>query len=109
MPDSRQAQHPLRWLASRPAFWVTVATLLTCVVMSFLSDPFLTERNLFTVTRHFAFIGIMALGMHAVAITGAIALSLGPVMGLAGALPGLMMGRGYELGEIGRGWGGGKG
>jgi ribose transport system permease protein len=97
MPDSRQPHHPLRWLASRQAFWVTVATLLACVVMSFLSDPFLTERNLFNVTRNFAFIGIMALGMTAVVITGGIDLSVGSVMGLAGVLTGLMMESGYGI------------
>ncbi len=97
MPDSRQARHPLRWLASRQAFWVTVATLLACLVMSFLSDPFLTERNLFNVTRNFAFIGIMALGMTAVVITGGIDLSVGSVMGLAGVLTGLMMESGYGI------------
>ncbi len=97
MPDSRQARHPLRWLASRQAFWVTVATLLACLVMSFLFDPFLTERNLFNVTRNFAFIGIMALGMTAVVITGGIDLSVGSVMGLAGVLTGLMMESGYGI------------
>src|SRR3546814_16975005 len=65
--------------------------------MSFPSDPFLTERNLFNVTRNFAFIGIMALGMTAVVITGGIDLSVGSVMGLAGVLTGLMMESGYDF------------
>lgn len=97
VPDYRKPPHPLRWLASRQAFWVTVATLLACVAMSFLSDPFLSERNLFNVTRNFAFIGIMALGMTAVIITGGIDLSVGSVMGMAGVLTGLMMENGYSI------------
>jgi ribose transport system permease protein len=97
VPEGRGAPHPLRWLASRQAFWITLATLLACVAMSFLSDPFLTERNLFNVTRNFAFIGIMALGMTAVIITGGIDLSVGSVMGMAGVLTGLMMENGYSI------------
>jgi ribose transport system permease protein len=97
VPEGRQAPNPLRWLASRQAFWVTVATLLACVAMSFLSDPFLTERNLFNVTRNFAFVGIMALGMTAVIITGGIDLSVGSVMGLAGVITGVMMESGHGI------------
>ncbi len=97
VPEGPRPPHPLRWLASRQAFWVTVATLLACVVMSFLSDPFLTERNLFNVSRNFAFVGIMALGMTAVIITGGIDLSVGSVMGLAGVLTGLVMESGYGI------------
>lgn len=100
----RQASHPLRWLAGRQAFWVTVATLVACVVMSILSDPFLTERNLFNVTRNFAFVGIMALGMTAVIVTGGIDLSVGSVMGLAGVITGVIMENGYGI-EIGIGAG----
>ena len=38
-------------------------------VMSFVSDAFMTERNMFNITRNFAFFGIMALGMSAVICT----------------------------------------
>ncbi len=50
-------------------FWVMVAILLIGIVMSMVSDVFLTERNMYNVTRNFAFFGIMALGMTAVIVT----------------------------------------
>jgi ribose transport system permease protein len=93
----QRAPHPLRWLLTRQTFWVTLATLIACVAMSFLSDPFLTDRNLFNVSRNFAFVGIMALGMTAVIITGGIDLSVGSVMGVAGVLTGLIMESGHGL------------
>ena len=47
--------------------------------------------NFFNITRNFAFIGIMALGMTAVIITGGIDLSVGSIMGLVGVVCGLML------------------
>ncbi|MEO1106108.1 MAG: ABC transporter permease, partial [Pseudomonadota bacterium] len=58
-------------------FWVFVAILVLGVTMTFVSDVFLTERNMFNVTRNFAFFGIMALGMSAVICTAGIDLSVG--------------------------------
>src|SRR3954447_16012266 len=68
--------------ASQP-FWVTVALIVICLGMSWLQpDAFASTDNLFNITRNFAFIGIMALGMTAVILTGGIALSVGSVMGV---------------------------
>ncbi|MGI9522171.1 MAG: ABC transporter permease [Hyphomicrobiaceae bacterium] len=78
-------------------FWVFVAILAIGVVMSFVSDVFMTERNMFNVTRNFAFFGIMALGMSAVICTAGIDLSVGSLMGLAGIAAGLVMGAGYSI------------
>lgn len=78
-------------------FWVFVALLLIGVGMSFISDTFLTERNIFTTTRNFAFMGIIALGMTTVIVTGGIDLSVGSVMGVSGIMVGLVMGAGYPL------------
>jgi len=78
-------------------FWVFVAILAIAVVMSFVSDVFLGERNLFNITRNFAFFGIMALGMSAVICTGGIDLSVGSLMGLAGIVAGLVMQAGFGI------------
>src|ERR671911_1648689 len=65
------------------AFWVTVAVGLICLATSFEQpDTFATLGNFFNITRNFAAIGIMALGMTAVIITGGIDLSVGSVMAL---------------------------
>jgi ribose transport system permease protein len=79
-------------------FWVFVAIVVIGVVMSFVSDVFLSERNLFNITRNFAFFGIMALGMSAVICTGGIDLSVGSLMGLTGIVAGLTMQAGWGLG-----------
>src|SRR5919199_2322142 len=77
--------------ASQP-FWVTVALLLICLVMSWLQpEAFASVDNLFNITRNFAFIGIMALGMTAVILTGGIDLSVGSIMGVVGVACGLVL------------------
>jgi ribose transport system substrate-binding protein len=79
-------------LLSRQAFWVTVALLVMCAVMSVLQpDAFASTENFYNITRNFAFIGIMALGMTTVIITGGIDLSVGSVMGLAAIVAGLVL------------------
>jgi ribose transport system permease protein len=90
-------QGALAWLLSRQAFWVTFATLLACLVMTFAAPSFATQQNMFNVTRNFAFIGIVALGMTAVIITGGIDLSVGSVMGVAGVITGVVMEAGYPI------------
>ncbi len=78
-------------IASQP-FWVTVALLIICLVMSWLQpEAFASTDNLFNITRNFAFIGIMALGMTAVILTGGIDLSVGSVMGVVGVVTGLIL------------------
>lgn len=79
-------------------FWVLVAIVAIGLVMTFVSDVFLTERNMFNVTRNFAFFGIMALGMSAVICTAGIDLSVGSLMGLTGIVAGLVMQAGYSIG-----------
>ena len=78
-------------LASQP-FWVTIALLVICAVMTLKQpDAFASADNFFNITRNFAFIGIMALGMTAVILTGGIDLSVGSVMGLVGVVSGLLL------------------
>lgn len=79
-------------------FWVLVAILAIGLVMTLVSDVFLTERNFFNSTRNFAFFGIMALGMTAVIVTAGIDLSVGSLMGLTGIVTGLVMQAGFGIG-----------
>jgi ribose transport system permease protein len=81
----------LAWLVSRQTFWVSVAALLAFVILSFASDVFATQQNLFNVTRNFAFVAIIALGMTAVIVTGGIDLSVGAVLVLSGMVIGMSM------------------
>lgn len=80
-----------RLLQSQP-FWVTVALIVICLVMSWLQPhAFPTKDNFFNITRNFAFIGIMALGMTCVILTAGIDLSVGSIMGFVGVLVGLVL------------------
>ena len=86
-------QHTLgeRIVASQ-AFWVTVALVILCMVMSWLEPAsFATTENFYNITRNFSFIGIMALGMTAVIATGGIDLSVGSIMGLTAVASGLTL------------------
>ena len=65
-----------RLMSSQP-FWVTIALIVLVVVMSINEPSFGTVENAANVTRNFAPIGIMAMGMTVVIITGGIDLSVG--------------------------------
>jgi len=79
-------------LISMQAFWVTVALIIIIAVMSYLQpDAFASRANFYNITRNFAFIGIMAIGMVAVIITGGIDLSVGSIMGLVGVVCGVLL------------------
>jgi ribose transport system permease protein len=78
------------------AFWVTVALIAICGLMSYLQpQAFATSENFYNITRNFAFIGIMAVGMVAVIITGGIDLSVGSLMGVVGVACGVVLQAGY--------------
>ena len=78
-------------LLSTQAFWVTMALVVICVVMGIREPRFASEDNFYNITRNFAFIGVMALGLTAVIITGGIDLSVGSIMGLAAVAAGLTL------------------
>lgn len=58
--------------------------LLLAVILSFASPFFLTERNIFNILDQSVVIGIVAVGMTFVILTGGIDLSVGAVFGLTG-------------------------
>ncbi len=87
----------LQALTRTQPFWVLMAILVICFVMTLVSDVFLTDRNMFNVARNFAFFGIMALGMTAVICTAGIDLSVGSLMGLTGIVTGLVMQAGWGI------------
>ena len=90
-------RHWLSWLVSQQTFWVSMAAVLAFVVLSFASDVFATQQNLFNVTRNFAFVAIIAIGMTAVIITGGIDLSVGAVLVLSGMVIGMTMNAGTSI------------
>ena len=97
---SRQELTAIGSMLRAQPFWVFIAILVIGLVMTFVSDAFLTERNLFNITRNLAYFGIMALGMSAVICTAGIDLSVGSLLGLCGINLALVLQAGWGL-EIG--------
>jgi ribose transport system permease protein len=87
-----------RLFSSQP-FWVTIALVVMCAVMTWYQpDAFGSADNFYNITRNFAFVGIMAIGMTAVILTGGIDLSVGSIMGLVGVICGLVLQAGGHWG-----------
>jgi|SRR5579863_1043649 len=78
-------------LLGNQSFWVTLTLLILCIVGSIFQENYASEDNFYNTTRNFAFIGIMALGMTPVIITGGIDLSVGSVMGIGAIVCGLVL------------------
>ena len=95
--DKREHASWLAWLTSHQTFWVSVAAIVAFIAMTLLSDVFATQQNLFNVTRNFAFVAIIAIGMTAVIITGGIDLSVGAVLVLSGMVIGMTMNAGMSI------------
>lgn len=79
-----------------PPAWATntllaVVLILVVAVMATLSDTFLTLDNLLNATRFTTEIGLVALGMTLVMITGGIDLSVGSVIALTAVVVGMLI------------------
>ncbi|MGF6747135.1 putative ABC-type sugar transport system permease subunit [Paraburkholderia sp. MM5482-R1] len=74
-----------------------LATIVACIALSFATSTFATSENLFNVTRNFAFVAIVALGMMAVIVTGGIDISVGSTIGISGIVLSVVMNAGYPI------------
>jgi rhamnose transport system permease protein len=71
--------------------WVLLLVLLfECTVFSFAGDNFLTPSNAFEITRLSVEVGLLALALTPIIITGGIDLSVGSMMGLAAVVLGAL-------------------
>ncbi|MCK4899375.1 MAG: ribose ABC transporter permease, partial [Anaerolineales bacterium] len=71
----------LRELMQR--YGLAISFLLLCLVISLLSDRFLTTGNLVNVLRQSTINGIIAIGMTYIILTAGIDLSVGAVLALS--------------------------
>jgi ribose transport system permease protein len=94
---SSQHRSGLSRMMGHQVFWVFVAAVLACVALSLATDTFATERNLFNVTRNFAFVGIIAIGMTTVIASGGIDLSVGASVVLSAVVIGATMEAGFPI------------
>jgi ribose transport system permease protein len=89
-PLQRPGKAVLRTLTQRET-GVVAALLLLCTVGTFATDGFLVGENLLNVGQQVSLIGIMAVGMTFVIITGEIDLSVGSIYALSSVVAGLML------------------
>ena len=90
-----QTETRLSALFAEQATWVFLAAVACAVTLGLVTDTFATPQNLFNVTRNFAFVGLVALGMTVVIISGGIDLSVGSVVCLSALVVALVMNAGY--------------
>lgn len=95
--DQSEHRGLLSRLTSHQTFWVFMAAMLACLALSLLTDTFATERNLFNVSRNFAFVAIIALGMTAVIASGGIDLSVGSAVVLSSMTVAVLMSAGMPF------------
>ncbi|KXG74704.1 sugar ABC transporter permease [Thermotalea metallivorans] len=76
-----------------------IALISIMLIFSFLSDVFLTPRNLSTLFLQTAHIAILACGVVLVIVAGHIDLSIGAVVGLTGAIVAILQAK-YDLGIL---------
>jgi ribose transport system permease protein len=87
----------LGWATGVKEFNILIALFILCAFLSFRSDVFFTQGNMFGVARAFSLIAIVAIGQTMVIITGGIDLSVGSVLALSGITTGMLLGEGWPL------------
>lgn len=78
-------------------FQSTIALLLLCVILSLLSDKFLTVDNGWNVLRQISVNVCISIGMTLVVLTAGIDLSVGSILALSGAVAAGLLKSGIEL------------
>ncbi|WP_448954427.1 ABC transporter permease [Labrys neptuniae] len=86
-PDTKRSR--LAWLAQRLEVRMLGLAIVLAICLSVLSPYFLTRSNIFNILDQSVVIGIVAVGMTFVILTGGIDLSVGSVAGLTGIILGL--------------------
>lgn len=76
---------------------VFLALVVMCIFLAVASDSFLTTTNLLNIGRQVSLLGIMAIGMTFVLISGEIDLSVGSTYALAGLSTGMLIVMGWSL------------
>jgi ribose transport system permease protein len=80
-----------RGILEAQELWITLTVLVIGLIVSRISPHFATFSNLGNVLQNLSFIGVLALGMTPVIITGGIDISVGSMMGLSGVVYGVLL------------------
>ena len=78
-------------------FGLLIIIALMVIVMSIVSDVFLTPNNLINVLRQVSINGILAVGLTFVILTGGIDLSVGSLVAVTGVIVGDLLLKGYSV------------
>jgi ribose transport system permease protein len=87
----------LRRLMLTQEMWIAIAIVVLGLAVSMISGKFATSGNLMNVLQNACFIGLMALGMTPVLISGGIDISVGSILGLSGVTLGILLNAGAPL------------
>ncbi|KAB0679733.1 ABC transporter permease [Aureimonas leprariae] len=77
--------------------WIVIAIVVLGILVSLISPKFATSGNLLNVLQNACFIGVMALGMTPVIVSGGIDISVGSILGLCGIMLGVVLVAGWPL------------
>lgn len=94
MPDTKRL---LRYLIK---FQSIIALVIMCIVLSLLSDRFLTGENAWNVMRQISVNVVISVGMTLVILTGGIDLSVGSILAFSGAVTAGMLKFGAEMPDM---------
>lgn len=89
--SARQAPSLLHRIGQRLEIRMLGLALIVAVGLSLISPYFLTQTNIFNILDQSVVVGIVAVGMTFVILTGGIDLSVGSVAGLTGVILGLSL------------------
>src|SRR5476649_2829826 len=98
--DKAIDQRERNWLSgvfNSQTFWVFIAVVVACLLLSVSTDSFATSKNIYNITRNVTFVAIVALGMTMVIISGGIDLSVGSVLCLCSMVLAVVMHAGYNI------------
>ncbi|BCH08459.1 ABC transporter permease [Mesorhizobium sp. 131-3-5] len=71
--------------------WIAIAILVLGLVVSMIAPKFATPGNLLNIFQNACFVGIMAIGMTPVIISGGIDISVGSILGMCGVTLGIVL------------------
>lgn len=94
---ARASATPLARLLAMRETGVALALIALCAFLAIATDTFLTQGNLLNVGRQVSLLGIMAVGMTFVLISGEVDLSVGSIYAFAGLATGLLIVDGWAL------------
>jgi ribose/xylose/arabinose/galactoside ABC-type transport system permease subunit len=81
---ANQARRPWTGLTFTSGLALPAVLIAICAIFTVIKPVFLSPENLLSIVHQAAIIGIMAIGMTFVIMTGGIDLSIGPVLAIAG-------------------------